>query len=72
MQYLVINNNKNAICSFADQYQLFNDREEAIKQFVKIGGDANAWGMGLSDTPGTASVQKGGDIDVMFLPTNAK
>lgn len=68
MQYLVINNNKNGLYSYADQYQLFNDREAAITHFCEIGGERDSFGIGLSTRVGVGSIQKSGLIDVTFLP----
>jgi hypothetical protein len=68
MHYLVVNNNKNGLYSFAEQFQIFEDREDAIRHFVEIGGEEDSWGMGLSKKVGVASIQKAGLIDVMFMP----
>ena len=70
MKYLVINNSKSQLLSFAEQYQLFDDRDKAIKCFVDFGGEECAWGMSLSNKPGVASIQKGGeaDLDLTFMP----
>jgi hypothetical protein len=68
MHYLVVNNNKNGLYSFAEQYQIFEKREDAIRHFVEIGGEEECWGMGLSEKVGVASIQKAGLIDVMFMP----
>lgn len=67
-QYLVVNNNKNGLYSFADQYQVFENRADAIRHFVEIGGEEDSWGMGLSDKAGVAAIQKAGLIDLMFMP----
>jgi len=68
IQYLVVNNNKNGLYSFDEQYQVFANRQDAIDHFVTIGGEENSWGMGLSDTVGIASIQQSGVIDLMFMP----
>ncbi len=66
LQYLVINNNKNGLYTFDEQYQIFENRDDAIKHFVEIGGDDK--GMSLSVKAGLATIQKGGLIDLTFLP----
>lgn len=72
IQYLVINNNKDKMRSYAERFQVFVDREAAVEHFISIGGeeDPMGMGMGLSNKPGVASVQLGGakDVDVMFMP----
>ena len=68
MHYLVVNNNKNGLYSFAEQYQVFENREDAVAHFVEIGGEEEVMGMGLSKKVGSASIQKSGLIDVMFMP----
>jgi hypothetical protein len=66
MQYLVINNSKNGLYSIVEQYQLFDDREEASRHYFEIGGDSG-W-ISLSDKPGMASMTRSGLIDVLFIP----
>jgi hypothetical protein len=68
MQYLVINNNKNGLYSYADKYRLFDDRRAAITHFCEIGGEEECFGISLSDKVGVATIQKSGLIDVTFLP----
>ena len=66
--YLVVNNNKNGIYSFKEQFQIFEKRKDAVDYFVTIGGEEDTFGITLSDTVGMASIQKCGLIDLMFLP----
>jgi hypothetical protein len=66
MQYLVINNSKNASLSIAEQYRLFDDREEASRYYFEIGGESGYFS--LSDKPGLASMTRSGLTDVLFIP----
>jgi hypothetical protein len=72
IQFLVVNNNKNENFPryYAEQYQMFIERDDAVRHFLSIGGEEDPMGMGLSQKPGVASVQLGGekDVDVMFMP----
>lgn len=68
IHYLVVNNNKNGLYSYAEQYQIFAKREDAISHFVTIGGEEHLLGIDLSTKVGVASIQKAGLIDVMFMP----
>lgn len=66
MKYLVINNSKNGLYTYAQQYQLFDKRNDAVLHFKAIGGED--WPFELSKTPGIASISKSGLIDVTFMP----
>jgi hypothetical protein len=68
LHYLVINNNKNGLYSFSEQFQIFAKRADAIKHFVEIGGYEIHDGMRLSNKCGQASIQRSGLIDLTFLP----
>jgi hypothetical protein len=70
MKYLVVNNSKNGLYSIAQQYQLFDDREEAKLHYRTIGGETDL--VGLSSKPGMASMTKCGLIDVLFIPMTSK
>ena len=70
IHYLVLNNSKNDHRPYAEKYRVFNNRDAAVNAFTEAGGDANNFGMGLSERVGIASIQKGGvkNLDLLFMP----
>ena len=66
-QYLVINKNKDAdMLPFSKQFVLFQKKDSAIRYAKCLGYEENF--MGVSNTPGMASVWVAGDVNVMILP----
>lgn len=65
LNYLVANNNRDSLQSYAEQYQVFANRGDAIEHYKSIGGKEIAE---LSDQPGNPSIYECGDVDVLFMP----
>lgn len=67
MHYLVVDNHRSKLLSFAEQYRLFTSKDAALEHATNCGFEDD-FGIGVSDQSGRATQYKCGDVDVTILP----
>jgi len=65
--YLVIDNCKNKLISYEQQYQVFDSVDKAIDHAKSI-GYTDPFGMGINTKTGMANMTMCGNVNVTILP----
>lgn len=68
MVYLLIDGRPLSL--YKDKWRVFTDKAECMTEARKLGYGGSIFGdmFGLSDEPGRALVEKGGNVDVTIVP----